>query len=269
MALFPVSSPDFPMVDPVNDQHLRRRLLKISTQWHVPFAKCDQFHDRVDQPRELLFYDIKTTREGREALVLDIRASTPSTFPLEDVESILWSYFLTLRCTEDDFSLATESEESADTLVGCLRATASHDGIHGVLNSRFMKQRFRNVEGELVIASSYCGRPDLQSTNTTARSAATSDDHLTKIDAILFEDSWLRVFRVADPVEATASPSGITLIQHVRRSRIQFCGANKPDTRQIDAVEKFFTRLAENELRWSQEVMERSMILGTRNSHLP
>jgi hypothetical protein len=47
-------------------------------------------------------------------------------------------------------------------------------------------------------------------TNTTAPAVATSDNHLIQIDAVLFEHSWLRMFRVADPLEATTSPGGIT-----------------------------------------------------------
>jgi hypothetical protein len=235
-ALVPQPDATFTLSRAASDQELEMRLLRLSAQWHVPFATCRKFQCHDDQPRELYFFETAVVHDDDVESTLDIFASTVFPFPRHVLEVELWNYFRTLNCSEDDFSLTSESRETCDTLTGSLRATSTKDGVVGVLDARFMKQQFRNEHGELIITSTTCGRPGIRPTT-----------------------------RGADADGA----AGMTCIQNVRRTRILFGSTGRPDRRQVEAVKAFLSHLAHNEMRWGSEVVERTIMLAAMSRPEP
>jgi hypothetical protein len=257
-ALVPQPDATFTLSRAASDQELEMRLLRLSAQWHVPFATCRKFQCHDDQPRELYFFETAVVHDDDVESTLDIFASTVFPFPRHVLEVELWNYFRTLNCTEDDFSLTSESRETCDTLTGSLRATSTKDGVVGVLDARFMKQQFRNEHGELIITSTTCGRPGIRPTTR----GASRDASVVQVDAIVTEDSWLRV------MDADGA-AGMTCIQNVRRTRILFGSTGRPDRRQVEAVKAFLSHLAHNEMRWGSEVVERTIMLAAMSRPEP
>lgn len=78
-----------------------------------------------------------------------------------------------------------------------------------------------------------CGRLELKSVGAISQPS--------DVEAVLVEDSWVRILSAGDGTGSNAVGALLTLIQHVRRSRILFCGVEQPDRPHADAIKKLLS----------------------------
>jgi hypothetical protein len=112
----------------------------------------------------------------------------------------------------------------------------------------YVTRRFLNDQGHYLMASNMFAAPEIP------------DVLYPEKDFVLTEDTWVRIIdakELSGVVVAANSNSTLTVLQHVRRSRIRFANAdNHVGGHRLQTLIKLHLSLVEANLRWNQQNIE-------------
>jgi hypothetical protein len=127
-------------------------------------------------------------------------------------------------------------------------ATSYRDGTHATVKGTHVTRRYRDDQGHFLIASNVIAAPEIP------------DVLYPEKDFVLAEDTWVRIINAKELSGVVAAPeanSTLTVLQHVRRSRIRFANAdNHVGDHRLRALMKLHLSLIEEILRRGQQNIE-------------
>jgi hypothetical protein len=134
------------------------------------------------------------------------------------------------------------------------------EGTRAALKGTYVTRRFLNDQGHFLMASNVFAAPEIP------------DALYPEKDFVLTEDTWVRILdakELSGVVAVAESDTTLTVLQHVRRSRIRFTNAeNHEGDRRLQTLMKLHLSLVEDELRWGQQNIE-SFLMRSATCEMP